>query len=430
MRSRGEVVRLWMARFCDGSRRAALTTVLMMAGFAASSVHAARFHYMDVDGTLVHDSGRSRDGKLPAFWTYWNMVRIDDVGGGFALSHLNTLERDGKLPRQVLITTHEYDLYRDRFARGHGQPNRFESVELLADPLGARGLDGWTGGARPSEFYPGLYWRNDDIAFQYHRTGAAGEQHFVHQLRDAMARTAADPEHYEWRGHAFPYFREILKRQDKNERLYLLTMRDPDQLEIEDALMLMFKREEIPDPRFLAEGRARFPTVESMTNSRGLLYGRRTELVMRKGNKLRERVAHAARSTLARHQTLSPDLNEARSGRKLFLHEVIFYENDPDLMAATLNQLRALAGEFPSVKIVLNYANVDENKVRAAEFNYGVEKPSRWVIFTPSGKGWRQPLPVEQRELEFRGTSRLTRDASCAETVAVDAPAAPREENL
>jgi len=77
------------------------------------------------------------------------------------------------------------------------------------------------------------------------------------------------------------------------------------------------------------------------------------------------------------------------------MHEIVIYENEPEKIAAIIRRCRSLAAQYRDIKFILFHSG-SKQEVRAAAFNHGVAKPSRWVVFTPHGKGWRH---VESKDL-------------------------------
>ena len=129
------------------------------------AAHAMRFDYFDIDGALLHDSKRKlEDGtedpnvKDPAFWAYWVLVRMDQVNNGFHVEKYAELDREGKLPYQILVNRHEIDRLRGLLATREGRAGDMQEFPLLEDPIDEVAKNpGLFKEARPKSFVPGFY---------------------------------------------------------------------------------------------------------------------------------------------------------------------------------------------------------------------------------------------------------------------------------
>jgi hypothetical protein len=236
-----------------------------------------------------------------------------------------------------------------------------------------------------------------EIAYRYFDDEQSGMNSLLIAYEDAKARTAAAPDTYDWRGRALPYFRIALEKQDSQNIVRMITDRRPKLSNLLDLFHKMFKNGDIPNP---IHGR-QHPGLISTTDASARAFGSIFDFSKRKPNILFQEAGALARSPLPFHSTLSPDANQAKAGIYRQMHEVIFYENNPEYVSATVVRLRDMAARFPSIKFILNHAGKKDD-VLGSDFNYPGKTEglkSRWIIFMPTGKGWRFPEPDELSEI-------------------------------
>lgn len=362
--------------------------------FYPSLSHAAIIDYIDIDGTFFHDSGRDDHGKKPAFLTPWVLTRVQTTDNGFGLEEFAKLVATGKLPDRVLITRDEFDhVLEGKLAQGEGQTGDLTPVEL---PHISEYSNGKYDGKRPPIIIPGYYFVDPHIAYRYHRDVEPGENVILDSFHAAVRR-AKESKEFAWKGRAFPYLQRAI---DEAHFIFLLSDRDSRQTSIDELFAEMHRLKEIGDPFVRGpDGKVHSPQLISMTDSRSRIYGTKHELHERKAARIESDAAKLARSSLKKHLTLGADINLAISGIHQLMHEVRIYENDPDKIAGLLRRAKILATMYPDLKFILFHAGELE-AVEGADFNRGQKNPSRWVVFTPTGTGWRHPLPEELAEFE------------------------------
>lgn len=380
--------------------------LVVMTGLCATTLSwspnatAGIFSYFDIDGTIFHDSGLL-GGKLPAFQTPWVLTRLMSPNNGLGLAEFDAAVASGELPPNILVTRHEIDqILVGKLAQGEAQVGSTESIELEPFPV-FQSLR-FAGFYRPKSIVPGFYRIVEPLAYRFHRDELAGENVLLDSFNDAVALVSTNPKKYSWKGTAFSHFQHALERQGPNSRVFLLTDRDSRQASVDALLATMNTLGEIPAPSVQVQGETFSPKILSMSDARARRHGSVLDFQARKAERIASDVAAINRSAIPKHRTLSPDFNHAQQGLMMDMHEVRIYENDPEKVTLLLRRARELAAHFPDIKFLLFHAG-DEAQVAGADFNRSVTKPSRWVVFTSSGVGWRQPMGPEILELEVKG---------------------------
>ena len=370
------------------------------------TAHAGVFSYFDIDGTLFHDSGLY-EGKLPAFRTPWVLTRLASPNNGFGLAEFDSAVISGALPDTVLVTRHEIDnILVGRLAQGEAQTGSLETVALT--PIPSFSHPRFLGMARPKELIPGYYRIVDPLAYRFHRDMSPGENVLLDAFLDAFDLTQADPKKYAWKGSAFSHFQHAVRDQGPDSRVFLISDRDSRQSSIDALVKKLHEVGELTNPMVTsgigADAEVVSPRMVSMSDARARRYGTLLDFHARKAERIASDAAAISRSALIKHKTLAPDFNQANQGIMQDMHEFRIYENDPEKVGALLRKARDLAIHYPDIKFSLFHAG-DESQVAAADYNRGQAHPSRWVIFTPSGIGWRHPLGAELKALEVKGCS-------------------------
>ncbi len=361
---------------------------------------AGIFSYFDWDGTVAHDSGVFA-GKFPAFQTPWVLTRLMSPNNGLGLAEFDAAVASGELPPTVLVTRHEIDnILVGKLAQGEAQVGSTESIAL--DPVPAFSHPRFAGYSRPKTIIPGYYRIVEPMAYRFHRDELPGENVLLDSFMDAVALVASNPKKYSWKGSAFTHFQHALETQGPNSRVFILTDRDSKQASIDAVLSTMNAMGEIPAPSINVQGETFSPRIISMSDARARRHGTVLDFQARKAERIASDVAAIHRSTIPKHKALATDVNLAQQGVLSDVHEVRIYENDPEKVSVLLRKSRELAAHFPDIKFMLFHAG-DDGQVAMADFNRGVAKPSRWVVFTSSGVGWRQPVGREIQELEVKG---------------------------
>lgn len=379
----------------------------ILISFYTPASFAIRVHFFDIDGTLVHDSGVDSNGKLPAWWTYWVLKRMSHVNNGFHVDQYERLLEEGELPDEILVNRSEIDnILRHKLATREERAGDTSKTKLMKDPIQELNQKASPyNGLRPQYIYPGYYRIVPEISYRYHEDWGAERNFLLLSYKSANARMLDSPRKYEWRGPAFPLFVQALSKQGANERVSILTDRRHSDSNLLEWLGAMYKDGYVPNPTAQGkQGEVFKPRLISTTNAGARNFGSIFDFDQRKANAIAEKVAQIDRSPAPREQVLSADRNEALSGVLRPAHEVIVYENRPNYVAPLLNTMKKLAAQYPNVKLYLFHAGSPQ-QVLGANYNQHEDsaKWSRWLVFTPSGKGWRQPTDAELLTLEPKG---------------------------
>ena len=376
-----------------------MKTALLLGLLSPKDGYAARIHFFDIDGTLVHDSGINSKGQLPGWWSYWVLVRMNHLNNAWPMDQFKRLEEQGALPPFFLVTRHELDeLLLSHLGTREERPGNTAPMKLFSDPADEvsknKVLRRDRTFKRMSHIYPGFYYISPSQTFRFHQDLDDSENSLLTSYLAAIERVRNKPKKYEWKGIAFPHFKRALAKSKSGEKVFLLTDRNPSKKSVQKWIKKMGKDGHISSS-------AEAPKLISTTSIDGRNFGSIQSFSSRKALALAEKVAELSRSPMTPHKTLSPDYNEALIGLKRDLHEVIFYENNPDYIRAAILEMKKLAVKFPNVKLVLFHAG-KEDHVAHSEFNQGPTSDSlnRWLIFSSQGKGWRRPFPKELEKLE------------------------------
>lgn len=398
-------------------------TLLFSAFMGETSAYAYRADYFDIDGTLFHDSKRTlEDGtedsnvKLPAFWAYWVLVRIDQVNNGFHIEKYAELDREGKLPYQILVNRHEIDQLRGLLATREGRAGDMNEFPLLEDPINeVANHPELFKAARPKSFVPGFYMEIPLITFMYHDDFKSGFNNFEQQLRSSVARFRTDPKKYEFRGPAYEQLNSSLARQSRNHRVIFMTDRVPENRDsIVSGLEFLHSEDLLTNPVAFIDGELFPPKLISTGGPYGRLNGSVFDFSDRKPTRIEQDSSLLMTGPLERHEMIAIDSADAIAGKKIMGHQIVVYENDPDYVGGHFNKMKELAAVYRNIKFALFHAG-SIRQVLGSSFNPTMAKASasRWVIFTPNGSGWR--LPTEAELIELEGPKTKSKLKSCVE---------------
>lgn len=389
-----------------GQMRGYLRIVLLLT-LIHSAQHAAavRVHLFDIDGTLVHDTGLTENGKRPAWWTYWILDRVSSVNNGWNVEQARRLIELGSLPERIYLNKNEVDRWMDRFASRNERIGNVEPVELDSDPIRESSRPEIKP-FRPKVIYPGYYRIEESFSYALHRDSERSPSPLIDSFLKAVARSKRDPAHYDWQGRAFPFFVKALKRQSLDERIYFLTDRDHTQASYLDWVAMMHKMGYIPKPTaqvFRTDGDGVrspdviFPKNISASSLDARLFGSVSSFDSRKSLAILDRAMNLSRSPLAKQMVIGSDYNDALSGSKRSMHELIIYENRPQYIRELIKAVKQHAAYFPNIKFVFFHAGeLDSVEALLPYSPQPIEDDlRRWFVLTPSGTGLRHLTKAE-----------------------------------
>ncbi len=374
--------------------------------------HAVRVHLFDIDGTLVHDSGLDENGKKPAWWTYWVLDRVPSLNNGWHLDHAKRLLSANKLPDRIYLNKNEVDRLRDHFATRNERVGNPDPIELDNDPI-RENLLPHIKIFRPRFIYPGYYSVDEAIAYSLHRDSFGQPSPLLETYKMAVTRARKDPANLEWRGPAFPYFKNAIANQGPDERVYFLSDRDHmdgSYLNWAEAMnrdkFISAPVKEIPV--VLESGEVTmikyFPKSISTSSISARSYGSAFDFETRKANAIIDRAMQISRSPLQKQMVIGSDYNDAQKGIRRPMHEIFFYENKPEYIREIVKIVKKNAGHFPDIKFIFYHAGELESVSSLLPYaprpEAGAHK--RFFVLTPSGTGLRSLTVAEHAELNVK----------------------------
>ena len=357
--------------------------VALMCAFSATAYAQVIINIFDFDGTLMEDR-QVRDGAFnPEFVLFRNNTRINlfqDVPTG---------------PEAITVTHQDLEKMKPYLAQGEGRPGAMGRTVKLAN-----GTD-----IKPGEYY----LRNPD-SFKYFREAPVGENYLLKQFKDAEQVASATGK--TWKGPAWKYFVHLCETPKGARTIAISTARghavEREWLELFDYMQsknyIKFK----PNTRRVF-GMMR-PEFDRYNGTGGALGADPYNIPARKSGHLRELLLDLRTVALPSKKT-----GETRS-----LHEVRFFENSPENLAALQRVTREIifADVSPTRVTLINVGlstdirEARENgrpEVAILEPGSAVFRPGHredfWLPIKSSGAGHASPLPTQTCDALFIGVA-------------------------